>query len=267
MNLASRYTVHREFTGMFYSHAGALAQDLLFLFLLVVAPLWDYRDTRRLKQNPSSAGKIRYYKTLCGWLWIASAVASVCVGFRPLFTINPTPDEAFWLLGHAWVRILVGAVVAIFMATTLLPTAVPIWKNLTKKPRRYASADALKSFGYFFPATWTERRWYVFICVTAGICEETLYRGFLLHYLPLHSLPFLSFRLNLTLALFISSAMFGLGHLYQGVGGAASTVVIGMLFGFLFLLTGSLLLPVVFHAAIDLRMLVILRPPADDETG
>jgi membrane protease YdiL (CAAX protease family) len=88
--------------------------------------------------------------------------------------------------------------------------------------------------------------------------EETLYRGFLLHYL--HVVPF---TLNLTLTLFISSAIFGLGHLYQAIGGAASTVVIGILFGLLFLMPGNLLLAVVFHSAIDLRMLLVLRPPAD----
>jgi uncharacterized protein len=247
---------------MSYPHAAALAQDLLFLFLLVVAPVWDYRDTRRLKQSPSSAGKIRYYKTLCAWLWTATAAALLSVGFCPLFTVNPAPDEASWLLGHAGISYLVGGVVAIFMTLMLLPVAIAIWKNLTKRPRKYSSADALKSLSYFFPATWTERRWYSFLCVTAGICEETLYRGFLMHYL--HVVPL---SLNLTLALFISSAIFGLGHLYQGIGGAASTIVIGLLFGLLFLLTGSLLLPIVFHSAIDLRMLVVLRPPADGGTG
>jgi Type II CAAX prenyl endopeptidase Rce1-like len=65
--------------------------------------------------------------------------------------------------------------------------------------------------------------------------EETLCRGFLLHYLRVFS-----FTLNLTLALLISSVISGLGHLYQGVGGAASTVVIGLPFGLLFLLTGNL---------------------------
>jgi len=34
-------------------------------------------------------------------------------------------------------------------------------------------------------------------------------------------------------------------------------------FGLLFLLTGNLLLPMVLHAVTDLRMLAILRPPAE----
>src|SRR6266481_8976170 len=78
---------------MFNVSVEALMQHLLFLFLLVVAPIWDLYDTRKLKRNPSSEQKIRYYKTLCTWLWIASALAVVAIGFRPLITISPTPGE------------------------------------------------------------------------------------------------------------------------------------------------------------------------------
>lgn len=236
--------------------AATLVQHLLLLFLLIVAPTWDFYDTRRLKKNPSSAGKIRYYKTLAAWLWIASIVAYLAAGWRAVFTINPAPSEIPWLLEHAWVFYLVGVVIALFVAVTLLPVAVVFWKKVKKQPRKYSSADALKSFDYFFPATWTERRWWVFICITAGICEETLFRGFLLHYL--HVLPW---TLNLTLALLISSAIFGLNHLYGGASGVVSSAVAGLLLGLLFLLTGNLLLPTVLHAVMDLRMLVILRPP------
>jgi len=69
--------------------------------------------------------------------------------------------------------------------------------------------------------------------------------------------------LNLTLALLISSVIFGLNHLYQGAAGVAGSAIVGFLFGLLFLLTGNLLFPIIFHGVIDLRMLAILRPPAD----
>jgi len=183
-------------------------------------------------------------------------LAYLAVGFRPLFTINPAAGEASWLLAHAWVRYLVEAVIAIFVALILLPVAIVLWKKVKKQPRKWSSADALKSLSFFLPATWAERRWYGFLCITAAICEETLFRGFLLHYL--HAFPF---TLDLTLALLLSSVIFGLQHLYQGAAGAASTVVIGLLFGLLFLLTGNLLLPMLLHAGLDLRMLIVLRPP------
>jgi len=237
--------------------AGTLVQHLLFLFLLVVAPAWDFYDTSRLKKNPSSAGKIRYYKTLMAWLWTSAIVACLAVGLRPLLTINPAPGEIPWLLEHAWVFYLVEVAIALFVAIMLLPLAVVFWKKVKRQPRKYSSADALKSFDYFFPATWTERRWWVFICITAGVCEEALFRGFLLHYL--YVFPW---TMNLTVALVISSAIFGLNHLYGGISGVVSSAVTGFLFGLLFLLTGNLLLPMVLHAVTDLRMLAILRPPA-----
>ena len=244
---------------MFNVSVETLIQHLVFLFLLVVAPIWDLYYTRKLKRNPSSERKIRYYKTLCTWLWIASALAVVPIGFRPLFTITPSSGEISWLLPHPWVRYLVETLIAIFVIISMvLPVRTVIWKKLTKRPRKYSSAAALKSFSYFFPATWTERRWWVFVCITAGVCEETLFRGFMLHYL--HVFPW---TLNLTLALLISSVIFGCNHLYQGAGGVAGSAIVGLLFGLLFLLTGNLLLPIIFHGVIDLRMLAILRPPAD----
>lgn len=243
--------------------AATALQHLLFVFLAVVVPVWDYSDTSRLKRSPSSEGKIRYYKTLCGWLWIGSALAVFAVGWRPLFTISAAPAEIPWLLNHAWVRYLVVAIlIAVFLVAVLLPVGIVVWKRLTKQPRRYRGADAMKAYSYFFPATWTERRWFAFLCVTAGICEETLYRGFLLHYL--HLFPF---SLNLTLALLIAAVIFGLGHLYGGVvDGVGGGTVVGFLIGLLFVLTGNLLLPMILHAALDLQKLIALRPPDAMET-
>lgn len=233
-----------------------LVQHLLFLFLLAIVPVWDFWDTQRLKRNPSSAGKLRYYKTLCAWLWIASVVAVLVVGARSLLAIEPGPQEIPWLLQHVWAFYLVEIVIALFVALILLPLATVFWKKVKKQPRKYSSAEAFKALAYFFPATWTERRWWVFLCITAGVCEETLYRGFLLHYL--HAFPW---TLNLTLALLISSVIFGLAHLYGGIGGVIGSAIAGVIFGLLFILTGSLLLPMILHATLDLRMLVILRPP------
>jgi membrane protease YdiL (CAAX protease family) len=140
----------------------------------------------------------------------------------------------------------------------LQPYAAVAWKKLKNRPRSYRAADALKSFEYFFPATRTERNWWVLVCITAGFCEETLFRGFLLHYL--HVFPW---TLNLTLALVISSLIFGMNHLYGGVGGVVGSAIGGFLLGLLFLLGGNLLLPIILHAVIDLRMLLILRPPVE----
>lgn len=241
-----------------HSPAEAAIEHLLFLFLLVVAPIWDYRYMRRLKQGRSSRGKIGVYKTLCTWLWVATAIAWAALGFGPLFLFSPAPGEIPWLLQLAWVRYLVEAVLVLFVIGLLLPVSIGIWKNVVKRPRKYASADALKPLDFILPATVREREWFIFVGITAGICEELLFRGFLLHYL--HVFPW---RLNLTLALLLSAAIFGIQHLYQGIAGVVQTAVMGFLFGLLFLLTGNLLQPILLHMAADLRVLLLLRPASE----
>ena len=244
---------------MFHLVRHLVSWHLLFAFLAIVAPAWDFYATRRLRENPGSVQKIGYYRTLCTWLWVASFVAVASVGFREVFTIAPTPNDAAWLFGHGWVRFLVEAVIALFFGMTFLPYAIVGWKKLNNRPRTYRSAKALRSLEYFFPATQTERHWWVLVSITAGVCEETLFRGFMLHYL--HVLPW---TLNLTLALLISSLVFGLNHLFYGsVGGVVGTAIVGFLFGLLFLLSGNLVLPVVLHALTDLRALVILPTRAE----
>ena len=235
-----------------------LVQHLLFLFLLLVAPAWDFYDTRRLKADPTSRRKIRYYKTLIAGLWIATFVACAAVGLRPLFTISPAVEEIPWLWHHAWLNYLIQAIVAIFLAIILLPLVVVVLKKLKKQPRKYSSADAFKSLDYYLPATRGERRWWIFVAITAGICEEVLFRGFLLHYLHTSA-----WHLNLTLSLLIAAVIFGLQHLYQCFAGVVSVVAVGLILGLLFIFSGTLLLPIIFHAIMDLRLLVILRPPTE----
>ncbi len=232
-----------------------LLQHLLFVFLLVIAPAWDYYDTRRLKQNPASDKKLAYYRTLCIWLWIAALVACVTAGWRSIFTIAPG-ESAAWMLKHAWAYYAVGTVIALFTAVIVLPYVTVLWKRVTSKPRKYASAELMQklSYAYLFPKTRDERRWWVVVGLTAGICEEIAFRGFLLHYLT--SL----WGLGLVLAIVVSCLVFGLQHLYQGAKGVVATALIGALFALLFVLSGSLVLPIILHAATDLRLLVILPP-------
>jgi uncharacterized protein len=102
------------------------------------------------------------------------------------------------------------------------------------------------------PRTTAERRLFTLVGVTAGVCEEWLYRGFLLAVVAAVAggLP--------TPVLVATGALaFGLAHAYQGVAGTVTTGVLGGVMAGLYLGTGSLLLPVVLHALIDLRFLLV----------
>jgi uncharacterized protein len=102
------------------------------------------------------------------------------------------------------------------------------------------------------PRTPGERRLFTVVGVTAGVCEEWLYRGFFLAVVAA-----LAGGLPTGLLVVVAAVAFGLAHFYQGPVGILTTGLLGGVMAALYLQTGSLLLPVLLHAAIDLRFLLV----------
>jgi uncharacterized protein len=233
--------------------ATVMAQHLLALILIAVAPLMDHFDIKKLKAGTDPKRKLHYYRKIIVWLWALAAVACAAVGLRLLFTINASAGGVSWLSGRSWVRIVVAGVVAALIGLIFLP-AVQAMRN---EKVRAAYTKATRVFSFFLPVTVDERRWWFPVSISAGVCEEVLYRGFLPHYFHASA-----FHLGLIVALVISSIVFGMAHLYQGMRGVIESSVMGFIFGIIFILTGSLLIPIAIHAATDLRLLVLLQPGA-----
>jgi membrane protease YdiL (CAAX protease family) len=90
------------------------------------------------------------------------------------------------------------------------------------------------------------------VAITAGVCEEVLYRGVVLVVAMLLAPGLPHWALALGVA-----AVFGLAHIYQGAAGVVVTTMMGAVLGLLVLATGSLL-PAVLHGAADLRALLLV---------
>jgi len=86
---------------------------------------------------------------------------------------------------------------------------------------------------------------YCALAVTAGVCEEFLYRGFAMAALERTAVP-------VWLVVILTAVLFGLAHAYQGRSGILATGLMGILFGMGRLAFGSLAPMMVWHAAVDL---------------
>jgi membrane protease YdiL (CAAX protease family) len=62
------------------------------------------------------------------------------------------------------------------------------------------------------------------VCVTAGYCEEMIFRGYLQR-------QFLAMSGSVTVAVVGQALFFGIGHVYQGWKQVAIIVVLGVLYG------------------------------------
>jgi len=231
-----------------FSPAGLLIQHVLLFFLVVVAPLWDRYEIPRLKASTDPRRKLEFYWKVMAAEWVCAGAASLTLGLSTLYAIQVAPGEIDWLAGSRG-RLFVLGVFTVIALLLLVPAIMALWSD---KIRRQA-AQAARKLSFLLPSTGAERSWWWLLCITAGICEELVYRGFLLHYL--HIAPF---DLSLIGALAVASIIFGIGHLYQGVKPALGTVVLGFALGAVFVVTGSLLIPIIAHAVLDLRVLILL---------
>ncbi len=157
-------------------------------------------------------------------------------------------------LGLRWpdrFGVISGVIVVVILAVTVFSV-----RALRTGVLREAGSEsaALRSVASLLPRTDSERRLFSVVAMTAGIGEEIVYRGFGMAVLAalIPSLPWWGLALAAGLA-------FGLAHAYQGLAGILTTGLLGSVLAAVYLDTGSLLLPIVLHALIDLRFLAV--PP------
>jgi membrane protease YdiL (CAAX protease family) len=105
---------------------------------------------------------------------------------------------------------------------------------------------------HLMPRTADEKLLFAGLALTAGFCEELVFRGYLIPVLAVASG-------STVVAAVVSSAVFGVLHAYQRPAGAARAAMLGALLAAPLLATGSVIPGMIAHAAIDLLSGLYLR--------
>jgi len=111
-----------------------------------------------------------------------------------------------------------------------------------------------------FPRTFKEKKYFFGVSLTAGICEEIIFRGLLLFLLQA-----LFPSLSIVFIIIIASAIFGIGHFYQGITGIIKTTVGGVVFCCLYVVTNSLIIGIIGHFLMDFSSAFLLREEEPNE--
>ncbi|MBS0198181.1 MAG: CPBP family intramembrane metalloprotease [Planctomycetes bacterium] len=216
-----------------------ILDHILIGVLLLVLPFEGVLTMRRLdlamRAGDARARSVMYIKTMAlEWALVAAVLAVWIIGGRPWDSLG-VKMGGLWpsLLGVLSLGAIGGLLVLQFRSVQRLTDA-----QVARVRERQRNALAL------LPANAREHRLFNVLCVTAGVCEELLFRGYAGWYL--------THWLNPWAAMLAASAVFGLAHAYQGRQGIVRTGVVGAMFGAIYLLSGSLLWPVIGHAAVDL---------------
>ena len=209
-----------------------IVDHLYFVLIAIVAPTVGFFSFRRLVrrvQAGESISPMHLYKTTMAshWalfallvlLWIATGRAFADLGFY--FTLDTR-----------------------FFAGAGLTVAVMVLLMFQVRLIDRASENDLGTLQFLFPRTRVELNGFYALSITAGVVEEALWRGFLFWYLG-HVMP-------LWAAAIVSGVGFGIAHAYQGREAIPRIVLVGCIFAGLYLVSGSIWLPIILHAFVDL---------------
>ena len=210
---------------------------LIFLFLSVVIPWRGYTRLKKLLALPSvdTKEKLALYAVTIAFQWMLVGL----VVWRSV--VRGLTIQELGLRSAGWAGILAAGVFgAIFIGGLQ-------WLNLRRIGKMEGEAPELlrKLASRLLPVNLLEYLPYSALAITAGVCEEFIYRGFAIAGLSKAGLP-------LWLVVIVSSILFGLAHAYQGRGGIVSTGVFGVLLAVGRLGFGSLVPVMMWHAGLDL---------------
>ncbi|MGH2718433.1 MAG: CPBP family intramembrane glutamic endopeptidase [Actinomycetota bacterium] len=232
-----------------FSAAGGVIGVAAALYMLGVAPLlgrWKYRRLARARSHdPGALARFYRISLLIGWGWVVLVLLVPALSPRmrasDLGLAWPSGSGAPWATAATVVLLVLFGLTAI-----AIRGYVQSGKPLPGQGR----------FAALVPDTASERRMALAVTFTAGISEELLCRGLLIATLVgVFGLPVL-------VAAILAVLLFGMAHLYQGATGVLGTAIVGAIFTALYLASGSLLLPILVHIALDARSLLLARVPA-----
>jgi uncharacterized protein len=208
------------------------------LAFAVLGPVWGYFVYASFKQRVRAgfpcARLAAYARGIVEqWLVVAVAIALWIHRDRDWTSIGLTaPDslEGGLALG---VAVLAGGFLFLQAAT------------VARRPETHEKVrGSMISMVEMLPVQRSDLTGFMAVSITAGVCEEILFRGFLAWYFT-DALGFWG-------AHAASVILFGAGHAFLGASGAVRALLVGGLFAALYMWCGSLVPSMILHVLVDM---------------
>jgi membrane protease YdiL (CAAX protease family) len=211
----------------------------LLPLLLIGWTVWGifaYKELKTALKKDEREALLKEYKiTIFGEI-TGGLIAFGAIGFE-IFKSSDTFGISFGEMGNA---LIAAAAIGSLLGLIIVPLLARSGKNVL--------AGDIETL---LPRTKNEKLWFILVALSAGVCEELIFRGYGLRLFE--SIGFTGNPL-----LIVTAAVFGLAHIYQGFIGVITTAVMGALFTLIYIQTGSLWWSIVAHILLDLRVLLIV---------
>lgn len=213
------------------------------LVLAVAVPLKTLQSARNgelKKIDFTTANKKMMYYGNSAVLWI---MALACL-------------LAWWLagrsfadLGLGWGELPYSGLAWTIMAVFVLLYSLDVISEIGTSEFRATTRAQFKKDLSFLPANLDEFLPFLLLALSAGVCEEIIFRGYFINYFEWLFAG--NGAMSIGLTILVPAIIFGVSHLYQGAKAVVKIIAMATMFGAFFLLTNSLWVLIFLHALVD----------------
>lgn len=240
--------------------------SILLLVIIItyqaILSLQDMKEARKYKsQEITERVRVKFYKECIFYGWLSTIV---------IFIFTALTSISFYDIGFrgisirsvSWLVILTFIISGILLLTLIYQTVMFMINENYKNQLKAQIAKEEEGNNHYnvvtskllIPRTKKEKKWFLFVSLTAGICEEIVWRGCLLFLLQ-DIFP----ALSMLTAGIISCILFGLIHCYQGIHGIIKTAIISVIFVLLYFVTDSIFPGIFLHFLFDYSSAFLLK--------
>jgi uncharacterized protein len=164
------------------------------------------------------------------------------MGAAIIITLWNFTSRSFASLGFIYPKI--DQIVILFSSILVISYFIDSYFNF-----RMVDDDHSKDLEHIMPSTLSDYKHFIFLAFAAGICEEIIFRGFLINYILMNTG---NTQNGLIIALFLPAIVFSVSHLYQGWLAVFKIFFFSLLFSAIFIYSNSLLIVIIIHVLVDL---------------
>lgn len=209
-----------------------MERQFLFVLITVLYPIFLIADHYRIKKrktSDSSQDKIKdYQKTiLVFWFLTISVVLNDY--------LEPIPSLSF--------QFELSLLNTVFMSLVILLGYVQYRNSRVNEINVTAFASKSQKVVNYLPTSRQELSWFIMVAISAGFCEEVLFRMFVYEFAIQY--------IGVIGSFLFTNVIFAITHIDTGMKNLVGAFILGLVFSLIFYFTQNIWIVVALHISID----------------
>lgn len=209
-----------------------MERQFLFVLITVLYPIFlitDHHRRERQKKSDGSHNKIKEYQKTILVFWFLTILVVLNDYLQPISSLS--------------FQFELSLLNTVFMSLIVLLGYVQYRSSRITERNVTAFASKSQKVVNYLPKSRCELSWFIMVAISAGFCEEVLFRMFVYEFAIQY--------IGVSGSLLFTNVIFAITHIDTGMKNLVGVFILGLVFSLIFYFTQNIWIVVALHISID----------------